>query len=183
MSMGHKILLRFVSITLMSLLLSGGLAVGQEDVTERVENLNAEVMELYQAGKYTEALVPARRVLELSEEALGPDHPDVAFALNVLGLLYHDLGDYAQAEPLYRRALAIDEKTLSPEHPVVAVSLNNLGLLYDATGDYAQAEPLYRRALAIWEQALGSEHPKVALALNNLSGLVAGQKNIPPPWG
>ncbi|MCH8041250.1 MAG: CHAT domain-containing protein [Nitrospinae bacterium] len=181
--MGHKILLRFVSITLMSLLLSGGLAVGQEDVTERVENLNAEVMELYQAGKYTEALVPARRVLELSEEALGPDHPDVAFALNVLGLLYHDLGDYAQAEPLYRRALAIDEKTLSPEHPVVAVSLNNLGLLYDATGGYTQAEPLFHRSLAIWEQALGSEHPKVALALNNLSGLVAGQKKYPTALG
>jgi tetratricopeptide (TPR) repeat protein len=48
---------------------------------------------------------------------LGPDHPDVATALNNLASLLQDKGDYADAEPLYRRALAIAETTLGPEAP------------------------------------------------------------------
>jgi tetratricopeptide (TPR) repeat protein len=45
---------------------------------------------------------------------LGPDHPDVATALNNLASLLQDKGDYADAEPLYRRALAIAEKDSRP---------------------------------------------------------------------
>ena len=48
---------------------------------------------------------------------LGPEHPDVAAALNNLALRYKTQGRYVEAEPLYRRSLAIREKALGPEHP------------------------------------------------------------------
>jgi CHAT domain-containing protein len=117
----------------------------------------------------------AQRALASQEKALGPDHPEVATALNNLAVLYRAQGRYADAEPLYKRALAISEKALGSDHPTVAQWLNNLANLYRDQGRYADAEPLYRRALAIGEKALGPGHPDVALFLNNLAYLCQAQ--------
>ncbi|MDX6272442.1 MAG: hypothetical protein QOD28_3665 [Acidobacteriota bacterium] len=143
----------------------------QSDELADAERLNAELVKLYGAGHYDEAIRLAERVLEIREKALDAAHPAVALSLNNLALLYSTKGDYARAEPLYKRALAIYEKAFGAEHPDVALSLNNLAGLYDNMGDYARAEPLYRRALDIKEKALGAEHPDVALSLNNLAAL------------
>ena len=62
----------------------------------------------------------------MREQALGPEHPDVATSLNGLAMVYHEEGKYTDEEPLLRRALAIREKVLGPEHPDVADILNNL---------------------------------------------------------
>ena len=81
MSIKTKILQSLLFACLIGLF-SGVSTSGQQNVRERMENLYAEFVELYQAGKYTEALVPARRLFELSEKALGPEHPNVATVLN-----------------------------------------------------------------------------------------------------
>jgi tetratricopeptide (TPR) repeat protein len=147
-----------------------GLATDTEDALG-TDSLNRRVVELYHAGKYQEAILIARKLLEIREKTNGPEHLDTATSLNNLGELYSAMGDYAQAEPLHQRALAINEKALGPEHPDTATSLNNLAALYYSMGDYAQAEPLYLRALAINEKALGPEHPLTANSLNNLAAL------------
>ena len=137
-------------------------------LVERAEKLQAE-------GKYGEAAAIWRQVLAIAEQALGPNHPDVANSLNDLALLLKNQGQYAAAEPLYRRSLAIREKALLPDHPAVANSLNNLALLLSDQGQYAAAEPLYRRSLAISEKDLGQDHPGVATSLNNLALLLSDQ--------
>ena len=116
-----------------------------------------------------------KRSLAIFERVLGPDHPDVAQALNNLAELYRAQGRYADAEPFYKRSLATLEKALGPDHPDVAVSLNNLAELYRAQGRYTDAEPLYQRSLAIFERVLGPDHPNVALSLNNLAELYHAQ--------
>jgi tetratricopeptide (TPR) repeat protein len=131
--------------------------------------LGKRISELYQAGKFSEAIPLAQRVLDIREKALGPDHPNVATALSWLALLYKEQGRYPDAEPLYKRALAIVEKALRPDHPEVAASLYNLAFLYEGQGRYGDAEPLYKRALAIWEKALGPDHPHVASAINRVA--------------
>jgi tetratricopeptide (TPR) repeat protein len=70
--------------------------------------LNQEVIELYQAGKYDRAVLVAGKALEVAEQNVGPEHPDVATSLNNLALLYDTQGDYAKAEPLYKRAARIE---------------------------------------------------------------------------
>jgi tetratricopeptide (TPR) repeat protein len=119
---------------------------------ESADTLNAEVVRLYQAGRYSDAVPLARRALAIREKALGPDHPDVGTSLNNLAGLYVEQGRYAEAEPLYKRSLAIREKALSYDHPDVAASLN-LAELYRAQGRDAEAEPLYKRSLAIFGRA------------------------------
>ena len=138
---------------------------------EKVKQLDAEVEQLYEAGKYAEATAIAERSLAWREVKLGPEHPDTAESLNNLAALNYSQGLYAKAEPLFQRALAITEKALGPEHPDTAQCLNNLAALNHGQGLYAKAEPLLQRALAIREKVLGPEHPDTAISLNNLAGL------------
>ncbi|MBD2210878.1 tetratricopeptide repeat protein [Nostoc linckia FACHB-104] len=153
------------------------LSAQQSAELAEAERLNEQVMQLYQQGRYSEAIPLAQRVLAIQEKVLGTEHPDVAQSLNNLALLYKSQGSYAKAEPLYLRSLAIREKVLGREHPDVAQSLNNLALLYKSQGNYAKAEPLYLRSLAIWEKVLGKEHQLVAGSLNNLAALYQSQGN------
>ena len=72
-----------------------------------------------------------KQALANSEQALGPNHPDVAGALNNLAECYRAQGRYTDAEPLYERALVIIETALGADHSIFATALNNLALLYD----------------------------------------------------
>lgn len=141
----------------------------QTDDLEEAKRLNRQVIQLYNAGKYDEAIPLAERALAIREKALGAEHAAVAQSVNSLAILYEAKGDYGRAEPLYQRALAMREKLFGAEHPEVATSLNNLAGLNYVRGDYARAEPLYQRALAIREKLLGAEHPEIATPLNNLA--------------
>src|SRR6516165_7604753 len=85
--------------------------------------LDTKVTELWRAGKYADATPLALRVLAMREKQYGADHPNVAYALNVLNFLYRMQGRYAEADPVAQRALAIREKALGPDHPDVAESL------------------------------------------------------------
>lgn len=131
---------------------------------------NAEGILFVRGARYPEAKAALERAVALREKALPPQHPDLASALNNLGLVLHDMGEYAQAVAKHERALAIWEHALGPAHPDVAMSLNNLGIALRNLGLYARALDAHERALAIWEKALPG-HADLATALNNL-GLV-----------
>ncbi len=126
-----------------------GAAGGEGTPQEEARRLNKQAVELYQAGRYPEALPLAQRALAIDEKALGPEHPDTAASLNNLAGLYQAMGTFDQALPLYQRTLKIREKALGPEHPDTAASLNNLAAIYWAMAIYDQALPLYQRAVGI----------------------------------
>ncbi|NMG60492.1 tetratricopeptide repeat protein [Geitlerinema sp. P-1104] len=154
-------------------------AAGGEEtrLLEEAHHLNQRVLQLYEEGRYQEAIPLEQRALEIRETALGESHPLVAESLNNLAQLYHNQGNYHAAEPLYLRSLEIRETALGESHPDVATSLNNLALLYWNQGNYDAAEPLYLRSLEIRETALGESHPSVAASLNNLAALYRSQGN------
>jgi tetratricopeptide (TPR) repeat protein len=118
---------------------------------------------------------PARRAVQIREQALGPDHLDVAADAAALAAILDGLGRYAESEPLYRRALAIFERRFGPTNYEIAVNLNNLAAVCQATGRGGEAERLYARALAIKEALLGPDHPDMAMSLNNLAVLRRAQ--------
>ena len=89
-------------------------------------------------ARYEEALPLHQRALALWEQVLGPTHPDVAWSLNNLAIIYRVQGRFAEALPLYQRALALREQGLGLAHPDVAMSLNNLADLHRAQGHYAE---------------------------------------------
>ncbi len=71
----------------------------QSDELEEAKRLNQQVYQLYQQGKYNEAIAIAERVLEMMKKLLGDEHPDVATSLNNLAQLYYYQGRYSEAEP------------------------------------------------------------------------------------
>ena len=115
---------------LLATLLSVGTSVAVQAQGSEWERLNAEANSFYKQGRYDQAVVAEKKALQVAEQNVGPDHPDVATSLNNLAVLYQVQGQYAQAEPLYKRSLAIREKALGPDHPDVAASVDNLALLY-----------------------------------------------------
>ena len=130
-------------------LLSLGTSVAAQAQGSEWERLNAEAISLYKQGRYDQAAVAEKKALQVAEQNLGPDHPDVATSLNNLAELYREQGQYAQAEPLFKRSLAILEKALGPDHPDVATTLNNLAALYKKTGREKEAKALEDRARVI----------------------------------
>lgn len=92
--------------------------------------------------------------LRYQEEALGPDHAEVAQTLTVLGGVQMDRGETAAAETAWRRALAMREAAFGPNDPRIAALLGNLGALYRVRNQLAQAEAFYLRAIEI-EQSRG----------------------------
>ncbi|WP_293044606.1 CHAT domain-containing protein [Moorena sp. SIO1F2] len=150
-----------------------------ESVIERklaeASRLTQQGWELYQQGKYSEAIPLAERALGIRQQVLGEEHPDVATSLNNLAQLYSRQGRYQEAEPLYQQSLDLRKRLLGEEHPDVATSLNNLAVLYSRQGRYQEAEPLYQQSLDLRKRLLGEQHPSVASSLNNLAELYSSQ--------
>ncbi|OGW67629.1 MAG: hypothetical protein A3J72_06150 [Nitrospirae bacterium RIFCSPHIGHO2_02_FULL_40_19] len=157
-----RIVLFFLFITLIFPDLSSG-----ESLTEVME-LNQKGMELFKAGRYTEAEVYYKKALKIWEKILGKEHPDVAIGLDALAGLYYKTERYTEAEPLYKRALEIREKALGKDHIDVALSLSYLAQLYYERGRYSDAEVLYKKALDIRERIWGKEHSDLSVNLTNL---------------
>ena len=153
--------------------ISGSLSRAQQ-ATE-LEHLAKEFTELQRAGRYSEAIPIAERILSIHERPSDADQSSIAIWLNNIGELYRKQGRFSDAEPLLQRALAIREKTLRSDHLDVGHSLNNLAMLYQAQGRYSEAGPLYLRSSAIFKKALGPNHPNVATSLNNLAFLYQSQ--------
>ena len=106
------------------------------------------------------------------EEGLGPDHPDLATALNNIGNIARIEGKYAEAMDYSARALPILERSLGSKHPRVASAIDNLGMTAYRLGDYAAAAAHHRRALAIVEGVGSGSTPQAATILNNLANAV-----------
>ncbi len=139
---------------------------------KRARELNAEVHRLLNEGRYREGIPKGREALAIREQALGPNHPDVATSLNNLGWLLMENGDYAEARPLLEWALLIREQVFGPNHLEVAGTLNLFGHLLYLSGDYSAARPLLERSLKIREQTFRPDHPVIAMTLNNLGLLL-----------
>ncbi|MEB3282186.1 MAG: tetratricopeptide repeat protein [Lyngbya sp.] len=140
------------------------------------EDLIQPFIGLYQfydgQGLYSQAEPWCQKCLDITQNRLGQQHPDVATSLNILANLYSSQGKYEQAEPLHLEALEMRRQLLGQQHPSVATSLNNLAGLYHSQGKYEQAEPLCLEALSIAEKVLGVDHPHTKLTQKNLNRLL-----------
>jgi TonB family protein len=140
--------------------------------------LSATVVKLYSAGKYDEALKPARRALEIRERILGPDHALVTSALGNLASVYMSLGHFKEAEPLYQRLLPAYEKEHGAESQAVAQMSEVLAFLSYVKGDKGKAEDYYQRSLALREKLSGPSSLEAAQTLYNLAEFYQATENF-----
>jgi tetratricopeptide (TPR) repeat protein len=119
-------------------------------------------------GRYSDAVALGERSLQLRERILPADHPDIAAALNTLGIAAMDSGNLDASLAYHRRAVSIRQAAFGPMHPLVSASKNNLAIVQWARGDLDDAIGNYREAYEIGVAALGPEDRGAAYALEGL---------------
>jgi len=152
--------------------LLGALAFGEAAAQPGDEQaMMRRYRELYDSGRYTEAVAEAQRLEARIRARAGPRSVDYALALFALGRAQLALGHYQDAERSYKGALEIRERALGPASPAVAESLSVLAEAYRRSGRYGDAEPLIKRALDIWQRSPAAHQRDIAGALNNLASI------------
>ena len=105
--------------------------------------------------------------------SLGPDHPNVASAVNNLAELLRVTNRLDEAEPLYRRALAMDAASFGESHPKVAIRAGNLAGVLQATGRAREAVGLRQHSLAVMQASFSDQaHPYIKTAQENWEQLM-----------
>ena len=167
----------------------------------RAAMLAARVTQLFRAGDFAAAIVPAQQLRQLCEQKLGKrnwqavdarldeamarqaagyreaDRKALAdsYTNNDRGVQFLNKGRFREAQPLLERALATRRRLLGEEHADTATSYNNLAGSVGAQGKYAEAEASYRKALGTRQKLLGEEHPNTATSCNNLANNLEAQ--------
>ena len=122
---------------------------------KEAEELAARVVKLFAEGNYEEALILAKRVLEIRDKALGPEHHLIDESLYNLAEIDVAMYMYKEAEPLYQRMLVHYEKVYGTEHLKTAKILERLAYISFRMEKFDEAEKRILRALAIYEKPPG----------------------------
>ena len=124
----------------------------KELVTLESKRLGARVHELFNGGKYNEALTVAEQQRKLLRDAYGEGHHEYATAVNNVATLYQAIGRYNEAEPLLLEASKVQQRTLGHDHPHTVASLSNLATVYDAMGEPERAKAMQVTRTQIWKK-------------------------------
>lgn len=147
-----------------------------DDLLAKTDEYINEGLHLLNQEYFSKAEPLFLQALDIQEQILGLNHPDVGDSLSYLAYLYRNQDHRInEAEPLLLRALSIAEHEIGPNHSNIVYSINNLAFFYQDQGRFKEAEGLLLRALSIVEPNLRQFHFPVVESLNNLAVLYHDQ--------
>ncbi|MEM7382813.1 MAG: tetratricopeptide repeat protein [Bacteroidota bacterium] len=121
---------------------------------------------------------PAEKTLEYYRQYLAMvqvlrpgDHPDVARALNNVGVAHEYLGNHAEALQYKRQALERRQAYHHGNHPDRAASLNNVGIAYHDLGQYDEALRHYLQALAMRQALDQGNYPQTTQVVGHMEAI------------
>lgn len=139
---------------------------------DEIKSLSVEVVKLYQAKKYDEALPLAKKAISLSEKKLGKDHLSIASSWRNLAYIQAQLGKKKDAEKSFENALSLYEnnKPLSPKDEQLYAEMIEAAGTYDALGgNLINAEKRFSKAVELREKSVGQDSSYLANALSKLA--------------
>lgn len=139
------------------------------------EQLNRDVISLYAARKYTDALGVANRAVDAARSEHGRFSRPLATAFSNRAILYEATHQSAQATLDYKASLSILARLGRENDPDIALVSDSLAGLYRNAGSFAAAEALLRTSLRIRTARFGDKSLEVATALAHL-GLLFAEK-------
>ena len=125
----------------------------------------------FELGRLQEAEKTAREAFEVDQRLFDPDHFNLGYSHNLMGIIAYRTKRYDEAESCFKKALAIWEKSYGLEHADTLTVMSSLGNLAKSRGDYDEAERMQRRVLDIREKVVGTEHIDYANSLATLADL------------
>ncbi|MCA1579449.1 MAG: TonB family protein [Acidobacteria bacterium] len=147
---------------------------------QEATTLTDSAVKLFNSGRYDEALVPAKRALQIREKLLPRTDTRISSALSNLGEIYLAQKDYKAAKGVYLQLLKIQEELYGPENVYLAFTLDRLALVHYVAGDDAGTEAAYKRALVLREKHLGPDDVQVAQAWFALAEFYRFRKKVAP---
>jgi tetratricopeptide (TPR) repeat protein len=126
---------------------------------------------LEERGRLDEAEALYRRVVDLTAQSVGRNHPESFGPLNNLAMLLMTEGKHDEAMQLFDELLTSAEAALPSDHYFLGIFRGNAGECLTATGDYVRAEPLLLSAEHILRAALGPDHPRTTKAVERIVDL------------
>ncbi|MFJ1775001.1 FxSxx-COOH system tetratricopeptide repeat protein [[Kitasatospora] papulosa] len=124
---------------------------------------------LIEAGLISTATAYWERLDGLSEQILGPVHPETLSTRNNLATAYQQAGRTTEAIPLQEAVFADLERVLGLEHPETLVARSNLANVYREAGRTTEAIRLQEAVTADFVRILGPESPYALIVTSNLA--------------
>ena len=120
-----------------------------------------------------------QKVVEILQERLGPDHPDVLITHDNLAGAIGAAGRFDDAVRLYQQVIAGRTRTQGDSHPDTLKSRNNLACIYGDAGKIPEAMAEHKSILAACTIALGFDDEQTLASRNNLAGVYRRAGNLP----
>jgi tetratricopeptide (TPR) repeat protein len=130
------------------------------------------------SGRFDEGQRVYLEALTITEEAAGPDHPDVASIYHNLGGLAHARRDFQAAIGYGRRSVEVRARCLGPDHLLVAADQVALAAILHDNGNQDEAEGLLLAALAIYERIYGPSHYEIGVIRSNLGAIALARGDL-----
>lgn len=124
---------------------------------------------LYYDGKYKEALVDAREMLEWTAQKVSKEDILYAKSLNNLGQALNWLGKNKEAIETLEESKAYFVEHSLENNDYYPEILNNLGMTYKDVGIYEKALPLLKENIGRFKTIYGENHFIVGIGMNNLA--------------
>ena len=170
--------MKLLSLLFASLLVIVPSARQDSPELKQADDLTESVVKLIDEKKYSDALAPAKRALEIREKLLPRDDPRIGNSLIYLVDIYTGKRDFGKAKEMLLRLLQHQTERFGVEHVKLAPTLERLGVHYFRDGDNSKAEDAYKRALALKEKEYGLDHVEVAHTLFGLAEIHRVQRDF-----
>jgi len=102
--------------------------------------------------------------------------PQMASALGLSAVAFHDLGKFSESEKLARESVELYRQCVGAQDTLYAGAVSTLSVTLEKEGQLADAEAAQREALAIRKEAWGPDHPDVLVSMSNLAKLLKMQR-------
>ncbi|MCX5794121.1 MAG: tetratricopeptide repeat protein [Elusimicrobia bacterium] len=151
--------------------ISGAAACRKDHRPEQWKEKSEESIDLFDQGRYLEALQPALQAQQLAQEVFGPADIRTAYSLDQSGKVYRRNGDLEKARPLFDSALKAASGVLAADDAKRAHFYDNLAELLMVEGRFDEAEDYYQSSLHVLQKNFGELSGAVASAYAKLGAL------------
>ncbi|RKK93755.1 hypothetical protein BFJ68_g15425 [Fusarium oxysporum] len=145
------------------------------DWLETVERFGLFFVEI---GRWNDAALSEREVLEKRQRILGDEHPDTISAMNNLANTLSDQGKLDEAALMKREVLEKMQRVLGDEHPDTIKAMSNLAVTLGGQRKLDEAALMKKEVLEKMQRVLGDEHPDTIKAMSNLASTLSDQGKL-----
>ncbi|RKK21427.1 hypothetical protein BFJ67_g17279 [Fusarium oxysporum f. sp. cepae] len=145
------------------------------DWLEAVETLGIFFTEI---GRWNDAAVSQKEVLEKRQQILGDEHPSTISAMHNLAITLGNQGKLDEAASMKREVLEKRQQILGDEHPSTISAMHNLAATLSDQGKLDEVASMMREVLKKRQRILGDEHPDTISAMSNLAATLSDQGKL-----